>query len=272
MITYTILAKPFFSRSVNAPATEKHNHTFWEIVVVLSGSITHVINDNVQTLSANSIMFLRPYKDIHYFIGGDDNYRHRDIYVSVEDMEQWCGYLSDTLFDTLYSAKDPITCSIPSATINHIENSFLSRSFEFSHDTQLYKNLQFTTAITLLTSFQISQLTTATPPWISALIKEMKNPSNFSRPVEELTAETHYSHCHVCREFKKYTNRTIINFFIEQKINYATYLLANTNLKILDVANATGYDSTKNFINQFSKAFHLTPSEWRLRNQIIVKK
>lgn len=270
MITYLNIPVLSYTKQVKNSATEHHNHGFWEILIVLKGSITHVINGSTQTISANSVTFLRPIKDHHYFIPkGEKDYLHRDIYISPDDMKQWCGFLSDTLYEKLYDAKDPISFSIPSSTINYMENCFLSRNYEFSHDAQLYKNLQFTIVITLLTSFKISQFEAATPPWINAFMQEMKNPSNFSSPIETLTTSTNYSHCHVCKEFKKYTGRTVISFFIEQKMNYASYLLANTNLKILDIANNVGYDSPKNFINQFSKTFHLTPSMWRAKNQII---
>lgn len=273
MITYPNIPNLFYTRSVKDPATENHNHGFWEIIIVLSGSITHVINGNTETLSANCVLFLRPYKDCHYYVKQNGNkYLHRDIYISPSDMEKWCGLLSNSLYEKLYSPKDPVSFSIPSISINHMESLFLSHSFEFSHDIQLYKDLQFTTTITLLTAFRISQLVAAMPSWIKLLIQEMKNPTNFCTSIEKLTATTHYSHCHVCKEFKKYTGQTILSFFIEQKINYASYLLANTNMKILDISNSIGYDSSKNFISQFTKVFHLSPSKWRTKNQIVIKK
>ena len=73
-------------------------------------------------------------------------------------------------------------------------------------------------------------------------------------------------------EFKKYLNQTIINFFNEQKVNRASFLLMNTNFNILDIANMVGYSSPKNFINQFTKRFSLSPSAWRAKNQCASKK
>ena len=73
-------------------------------------------------------------------------------------------------------------------------------------------------------------------------------------------------------EFKKYLKQTIINFFNEQKVNRASFLLMNTNLKILDISNMVGYSSPKNFINQFTQRFSLSPSAWRAKNQCVSKK
>ena len=119
---------------------------------------------------------------------------------------------------------------------------------------------------------QASQISAAPPPWITNLIQALRNPENFTLSIEDLTGNIPYSHCHICREFKKYVGQTVVSFFIKQKINYASYLLVNTNLKIIDIANSVGYDSPKNFINQFNTIFSLSPSEWRAKNQILMKK
>ena len=65
---------------------------------------------------------------------------------------------------------------------------------------------------------------------------------------------------------------TVIGYFNEQKIRYASYLLMNTALKIVDISNAVGYSTPKNFIEQFKKQFSVSPSEWRLKHQLVQKK
>ncbi len=276
MITYTestIHSTPY-TNFVKVPLSYNHNHNFWEVVIVLSGSITHVVNGKPHTISAGSVTFLRPLKDSHYFIEPENKsmYRHRDIYVSVDDMEKWCDMLSPNLYNNLYKPDAPYTFSIQPTFINHIESTFFSPNFESIHNPLLYKNVQLSMVVSLLANFQVSQVPTAPPPWINNLIQTLKNPSNFSTPIETLTQSIPYSHCHICREFKKYIGQTVINFFIKQKISYASYLLVNTNLKIIDIANIVGYDSPKNFISQFTKNFQSSPSEWRAKNQIPIKK
>lgn len=277
MITYTesaILSSPY-TNFVQVPYAQNHNHTFWEIIIVLSGTITHIVNGKSYTNNAGTVTFLRPLKDSHYFLKSPDDknpYRHRDIYVSVRDMEKWCGYLSDTLYEELYRQKEPLSFTAKSVLINHIESTFLSPNFKFAHNLTIYKNVQFSTVTTLLTSFQVSQIPSTPPLWLNNLIQTLSNPANFGTPIESLTRSIPYSHCHICREFKKHTGQTVVNYFIKQKISYASYLLINTNLKIVDIANTVGYDASTNFISQFEKAFKTSPSEWRKKNQIIMKK
>ena len=112
MITYTestIHSSPY-TNYVKVPYSKNHNHNFWEINIVLSGSITHVINGHPYVNSAGTVTFLRPLKDSHYFKESNDAqkmYRHRDIYISNEDMEKWCGILSKTLHNDLYKPEQP---------------------------------------------------------------------------------------------------------------------------------------------------------------------
>lgn len=277
MLTYTesTIHNSPYTNFVKIPYTKNHNHNFWEVIIVLSGSITHVINGEKFTNTQGRVTFLRPLKDSHYFLEEQEqknSYRHRDIYISDEDMKKWCNMLGKTLYSDLYTPSQPCTINIQSSFINHIESSFFSPNFEATHNPTINKNVQLSVSLTLLTAFQVSQIPTALPPWINTFIQTLKNPNNFSTPVETLMQTIPYSHCHICREFKKYTGQTVVNFFIQQKISYASYLLVNTNHKIIDIANQVGYDSPKNFINQFTKTFQLPPSEWRTKNQILIKK
>lgn len=264
-----------YTKYVQVPWSKNHNHTYWEIIIILSGSITHVINGKSYEQSAGSVVFLRPIKDSHFFIKSPDSketYRHRDIYINVNNMEKWCGYLSNTMYSNLYTQKEPYMFSIQSTLINHIESVLLSPNFQSTQNPLLYKNVQLSVVIDLLTSWQISKTNTSPPEWLNEFIKKLKNPTNFLLPIETLTNDMHYCHSYICREFKKQTGQTIVNYFINQKISYASYLLVNTNLKIIDILNNVGYDSPKNFINQFTKQFKCSPSEWRKKNQIPNKK
>ena len=69
MITYTeaeILKSPY-TNYVQIPYNELHNHTFWEIFLILTGQCTHTVNGVSYDLTAGTVCFLRPIKDKHFF-------------------------------------------------------------------------------------------------------------------------------------------------------------------------------------------------------------
>lgn len=276
MITYTeaeILNSPY-TNYVQIPYHELHSHTFWEIFLILMGQCTHTVNGVSSNLTTGTVCVLRPIKDKHFFEKDQKNnyYRHRDIYVTDSDMQKWCNMISPTLYDELLAPSAPVTFSVSASTLRYIEEVLNLPNFQSANFAQSMKTIHFSVSIDLLTAYQLTKMPPSCPTWLNDFVAELKKPENFLYSVEELTAKLPYSHGYICREFKKYLKQTIIDFFNEQKINQASFLLMNTNLKILNISNMVGYSSPKNFINQFTKRFALSPSAWRAKNQFVSKK
>jgi len=276
LVTYTELeiSNSPYANYVQFPCAELHNHTYWEIFIILSGSCDHTVNGKTMPLSAGAVFFLRPIKDKHCIkiTNLSGIYRHRDIYISDEDMKACCKMISSELYDELYNLKEPVSINISSSMQRYIEETLSSPSFQLPTSTLIMKNIHFSIAISLLTAYQITKLPTSTPEWLNKFVEELKKPDNFLLSIEDLTAKIPYSHGYICREFKRHMKQTIVDFFSTQKINHASFLLMNSNLKILDISNIIGYSSPKNFINQFTKTFSLSPSAWRAKNQISSRK
>ena len=276
MITYTeaeILNSPYTS-FVQVPYGELHNHTFWEIFIILNGNCNHTVNGKTTSLSAGSVFFLRPIKDKHYFSNknNEEFYRHRDIYITDSDMKTWCDMISPDMYEELLKSNEPISFNVSSSMLKYIEELLMSPNFNLPNSSTILKNIHFAVAIDFLTAYLLTKLPNSQPNWLNGFVEDLKDPDNFIYSIEELTAKIPYSHGYICREFKKHMNQTIVNFFNTQKINHASFLLMNSNLKILDIANIVGYTSPKNFINQFTKTFSLSPSAWRAKNQLLSKK
>lgn len=276
MITYTeaeILNSPYTS-FVQVPYGELHNHTFWEIFIILNGNCNHTVNGKTTSLSAGSVFFLRPIKDKHYFSNknNEEFYRHRDIYITDSDMKTWCDMISPDMYEELLKSNEPISFNVSSSMLKYIEELLMSPNFNLPNSSTILKNIHFAVAIDFLTAYLLTKLPNSQPNWLNGFVEDLKDPDNFIYSIEELTAKIPYSHGYICREFKKHMNQTIVSFFNTQKINHASFLLMNSNLKILDISNIVGYTSPKNFINQFTKTFSLSPSAWRAKNQLLSKK
>ena len=123
MITYTESEILNLSNTnyVQVPYNELHNHTFWEIFLILTENCTHTVNGKSSVLTAGTICFLRPIKDKHYFDNKPDNgfYRHRDIYVTDSNMKAWCDMVSPQLYDELLSPSMPICFHISSTMLKY---------------------------------------------------------------------------------------------------------------------------------------------------------
>lgn len=263
-----------YTNYVQLPPDELHNHTYWEFFVALSGNGTQTLNGKTTPLSTGNVFLLRPLKDNHFFTITKDEeaYRHRDVYVADSDMKTYCNMISPTLYDELLNSPNAISFNVSSSMYKYIEEILALPNVSSSTTAQVLKNIHFAVAINLLTTYEMTKLPTAQPDWLDKFVEDLKNPDNFMVSIEELTAKIPYSHGYICKEFKRHMNQTIINFFNLQKINHASFLLMNTNLKILDISIMVGYSSPKNFIKQFTKIFQLSPSAWRTKNQLQSRK
>ena len=67
------------------------------------------------------------------------------------------------------------------------------------------------------------------------------------------------------RLFKMHVKESFIDYLIKIRMQKATDLLENTNMKVLDVAKAVGYPDLNYFIRLFKRRMGETPGEYRKR-------
>ena len=65
--------------------------------------------------------------------------------------------------------------------------------------------------------------------------------------------------------FKRYYGDTFINYVNTVRLRHARELLENTDAHISEIAARVGYGNSGIFINNFKKAFHMTPGSYRGR-------
>ena len=68
--------------------------------------------------------------------------------------------------------------------------------------------------------------------------------------------------------FRKYTGMTFLEYLRDIRIAESKRLLAETDLRIGQVAEAVGYDSYKNFSRVFKEAVGVTPADYRRGKQM----
>ena len=68
------------------------------------------------------------------------------------------------------------------------------------------------------------------------------------------------------REIKKRTGRNYTDLVQNKRLNQAAYLLTTTNMNVMDIGLAVGYDNTSYFHRIFQKQFGVTPRKYRIDN------
>ena len=88
---------------------------------------------------------------------------------------------------------------------------------------------------------------------------------NYSSPIrlEELASLVNLNPQYFCRYFRENLGKTVTEYINEIRIEKASEALAETDYKIITIAQDTGFDNIGYFIRRFKKEKGVTPSEYR---------
>jgi AraC-like DNA-binding protein len=88
---------------------------------------------------------------------------------------------------------------------------------------------------------------------------------NFTRPIrlEEVASLAGLTPNAFCRYFKERTKKTFVQYLNEVRIGHAKKLLIEGKLAISSISLDSGFNNLSNFIEQFKRSTHMSPSEYR---------
>ncbi len=99
---------------------------------------------------------------------------------------------------------------------------------------------------------------------IVTMAKEIINKNLQNSPsVKELADSLNISLYKLQEGFKNVTGYTVYEYIQKLKIEKAKYLLKNTNMSIIEIANEVGYENPSKFANLFKRYNNITPSKYR---------
>ena len=86
--------------------------------------------------------------------------------------------------------------------------------------------------------------------------------------IPQLAARFHLSGTMLKTCFRQIYGQPIHRYLLEQRMIKAAKLLSETQMTVLQVAEAVGYDSYKNFSRVFKEAVGVTPADYRRGKQM----
>jgi AraC-like DNA-binding protein len=94
--------------------------------------------------------------------------------------------------------------------------------------------------------------------------------SDYRREVslKKLSARAHLNSSYLVRLYREQTGSTPLKYLHELRMSAAKCYLAETEMTVQEIADATGYHSIHYFSRLFKQRFHLTPTEWRKQEMV----
>ncbi len=251
-----------------------HSHDFVEVMYVCSGSITHHIEGKSITVNEGELIFLAQNTKHEIAITGKD-----DIAVNFIMLPEFF----DSPLAMLKHDNSPLKNFIIESLKSHKENSGYIH-FKVSHIKSV-QNLVENLIITLMgdqkNRYSISgytmgllflQLVNCTDMMsyradednVIIRVLEYIDENYREGSLTELANNLGWDYIRLSREIRRKTGKTYTENVQERRLSQACFMLKNTDMNVLEIAEYVGYDNISYFHRIFYKSYGMTPRKYRL--------
>lgn len=269
----------FFVNKVNklVDALKIHTHDYYQFYYVLKGTLHHHLENKVATLVYGDVFILPP-NIPHYISTETDDYEFYffsftpDFFNSVENQ----GFL---FADILKTFKNLSADNLPAKLMLDANDRLFAEIlldrilFEFKSNLMGAEEIIHENVATLLTLLsrnyynehvkELSISYQSNEQSVLHCINYVSTHCEQDINLENVSKLATMSKSHFCKLFKSITKTTFNNFLIEKRIEKATVLLSNTNLKILNVSQNCGFKDFSSFSRNFKKIIGVSPLNYR---------
>lgn len=251
-----------------------HRHNYLEIMIVLSGSITHEIHGESITLGEGDILVLNKHTS-HAIKRADTPDIGVNVIISDSFVESLLKELSETVFSELAEqnsrpdGRSVYLCFSAKGNkqIANIVENLLYELIEYSADMQI---LRSTTSLLFnylsRKSGKLLRLASTLPDRDgirrSAILGYVK--SNYrSATLTELSEIMFLTPPYLSKTVVSLFGKSFKELLLEERIRRATEMIKNTDLPIGEIINGVGYENESYFHREFKKHTGLTPLVYR---------
>ncbi|MBY9079667.1 helix-turn-helix domain-containing protein [Paenibacillus sp. HN-1] len=246
-------------------ASPIHTHDFYELFLVTKGKARHMVNDACQPVAEGTLVFIRPH-DIHYYEReGDHDCEFINICYTRETMNHVFSFLKQAIDpDHLLSTLLPPITVLPANETDRLKDR-LERIRLIPDKPQAAGLLRAMLVELLMLFFWKHQRTRedAIPLWLESLLLQMQRKENFVEGVRRMYELSGRSPGHLNRVFRTLLHTTPVQYINQLRLDYAQYMLATTNLGIMDIALSAGFNNLSHYYHLFKKEYGLTPLAFR---------
>lgn len=243
-----------------------HSHTYTELLIVLKGNTTLILNSKTYHLSEKDTVIINP-KELHH-LKSDSSCIILSAFFSVST------FLDDKqnekiIFD-LNSVEYPnnpnyeniryfIYSIIRLNSQNNVNTYYNTRAISYSLFAQLVNNFK--------NDISSSNTSVNEEDTISLITSYINEHYSEGLSLSNISNTFNYTESHVSKMFKKYLNKTFIQYYDALRVNYSIDDLTLTNNSIEEISYIHGFDSPRSYVRAFKNIYNCYPSEYRKNNK-----
>ena len=249
----------------------RHSHDYFELFYIISGNITHIINNEQKTLSMGDCVLIKALTDNHSFKRNNSECLHRDIVITKDIFHEICNLLPP-LYEQIFSPEFINTIKLSQQEIIFLEEKLRY----FSNETEIIKKKtigKFAVLFILEKFYEKINFPSSeqrkydNDPIIADIIESFSRTDNLRQNISQIIMPLGYTHSYLCKYFKAHTGKTLTEYFNLIKLSHAAYYLECTARSVQQICDAVGFNSISYFNKIFKNKYGSTPSEYRKQKQ-----
>lgn len=272
MNTRTRLAAREFSKNRNIsiskregfPGSTLHGHDFYELDIIVSGTVNAVTNGEGHVMRARDIAFMTP-ADFHEY--------KFDAPFDLYNIQFTADAISEVISTEIFKMQSRIF------TLSERDSKKIFAAVELmkEFDAENVKNTgilsRMLECILLILTYNSKKEGEIEKKQSNGILRALsyvnshfkENPS-----LSEIAAMAMLNERYFCSRFKEYTGKSYKEYLKELKLSYARRLLLATELSVIEISEQSGYSTQSHFNREFKDFYGISPMKLRkAKNQII---
>lgn len=241
--------------------TDLHQHPYYEIAYVVTGSLQHCLNDESQNLTEGDCYILTP-NDKHslYYVGAS---LHRDILISETLFEETLKLLSFPKEDFLSFISQPTLLHFSKSEIIDLEN--WAQQFTNTSDIIKKRCIGITMLLIILNKAFAQNETKSSgfSPIVKKILDYFNKKEIIRDGIPQLFRIIQYSPSYVSHTFKKEMGITLSEHLKNVRLTHIAYYLKTTNYSLREIADIVGIESLSYLNKIFKEKYGIPPIRYK---------
>ena len=239
-----------------------HFHEFYEIEMVVQGSGSQIFQGEEFPLRVGDIYLVRP-GDSHSLHFDEGGLTVRKIQVKGDLLPHWVIKRAANLPNPIVYHLSEGQLSKMVALFELAEEEMANRRDYFMETSSLLCELIFTYFFRL----ERNQTESGGDAFVRKVTFFLQHGNRFTKKVtlDEIAEYVGYSKFYTSSMFSRFYGKTIQEFLVEERVNYAKHLLEVTDYPVSQIVTESGFSSVGNFYPQFQRLVGCKPLDYRKR-------
>ena len=237
--------------------SSSHFHEFYEVYYLESGERTYIINDMEYKVKPGSIVLLPPYT-MHYSFGASGTPFCRLLIYFKKDA------IDENIYNHLLHTQGVFSLKSGQQTsmLHMLLNDVLS---ECSSQNQMYQEVcacsSLALAMVMILRNGNRNEVHVKEDKINQILRYLADHYMDDVTLDKVCEKFFISKYFLCRQFKKYTKSTVVEYLNSIRILNAQRLFMESNMNLSNIASAVGFNSLGNFERTFKRITGTTPKK-----------